>query len=132
MVLVDSSVLIDYLQGKRNLSTNKLEEIQNKKIPFGINSWIYQEVLQGVSDPKQFNQLKEYLLSLHLFPVEDEWAFHEAAGRIYSKCRKHGITIHSTIDCCNVQTCIEHSLYLIHNDSDYVNMKKVIPELKFY
>jgi predicted nucleic acid-binding protein len=132
MVLVDSSVIIDFLQGKYNPHTNKLEEIHNNKIPFGINSWIFQEVLQGVSDSKQFNLLKEYLLSLQLFPVNDEWAFHEAAARIYSKCRKMGITIRSTIDCCNAQTAIENKLYLLHNDNDYVNMKKVIPELKFY
>ncbi|GEM_PF-1996619 len=47
MVLVDTSVLIDYLRGKENEATGKFQHILDASIPFGINSFIYQELLQG-------------------------------------------------------------------------------------
>jgi predicted nucleic acid-binding protein len=47
MILVDTSVLIDFFKGQKNDSSQKFELVLRQDIPFGINSFIFQEVLQG-------------------------------------------------------------------------------------
>ncbi|WP_200773541.1 PIN domain-containing protein [Thermosipho atlanticus] len=61
MILVDISVLIAFLKGIDNEKTKKFEYILDRNIPFGINKFIYQEILQGAKNEKEFNKLKEYL-----------------------------------------------------------------------
>ncbi|GHV88268.1 hypothetical protein AGMMS50267_06280 [Spirochaetia bacterium] len=48
------------------------------------------------------------------------------------KCRENGITIRSTIDLIIAEIAIENNLYILHNDSDFTYMAKVINEIKIY
>ena len=104
---------------------------ETKKIPFGINSFIYQEVLQGAKTEEEYNTLKTYLITQHFFHPKDPVDSFTRAARIYFDCRKNGITIRSTIDCIIAQTAIEHKLHLLHNDRDFEAMSKVIT-LRFH
>jgi len=54
MILVDTSVLIDFFKGNTNEKVEKFEWILKNKIPFGITHLIYQEILQGAKDEKEF------------------------------------------------------------------------------
>ena len=132
MVLVDTSVLIDVLLDIDNPSTKKFTSFEENKIPFGITSLIYQEVLQGASSENAFLSLKDYFSSQIFYDPKDTVLEAEYAAKIYFKCKKAGITIRSTIDCSIVQTCLTHNLHLLHNDSDFTNIKKVIRDLKIY
>ena len=69
MILVDTSVLIDFFKGLKNSAANKFRTILIQKIPFGINSFIYQEVLQGAKTEEEYDTLKTYLISQRFFPV---------------------------------------------------------------
>jgi hypothetical protein len=100
-------------------------------IPFGINSFIYQEVLQGAKSEKEYRLLKKYLETQRFYYPKDPVESFARAARIYFDCRRKGVTIRSTIDCIIAQTAIEHDLFLLHNDSDYDAMASVIP-LKIY
>jgi len=131
MILVDTSVLIDFFKGVKNSAVNKFRSVLTQKIPFGINSFIYQEVLQGAKTEKEYHMLKTYLISQHFFYPKDPVDSFTRAARIYFDCRKNGITIRSTIDCIIAQTAIEHKLHLLHNDSDFEAMTRVI-KLKFH
>ncbi len=131
MVLVDTSVLIDYLKGKENKPVSRFQHLLDNNIPFGINSFIYQEVLQGVKTEKDFSEVKEYLDTQKFYSLKDHKESYAAAAKIYFQCRKKGITISSTIDCLIIQTALEHNLFLLHNDSDFDNVRKIIP-LKVY
>ena len=131
MIIVDTSVLIDFFKGFKNRSTDKLKSILLQKIPFGINSFIYQEVLQGAKSEEEYKRLKKYLISQRFFHPKDPVDSFTRAARIYFDCRKKGITIRSTIDCIVAQTTIEHDLHLLHNDKDFNMMEQVIP-LRFY
>ena len=132
MILIDTSVLIDYLKGIDNLSVRKFEKILSKKIPFGINNYIYQELLQGALNDKEYKSLAEYLDKQIFYDLKQgKQSFKEAAD-IYLKCRKKGVTVRSTIDLLIVQTAIENKLSLLHNDLDYTNISRVIKELKIY
>lgn len=131
MVLVDTSVLIDYLRGTDNHSTSLLNRILESNIPFGITSLIYMEILQGVRTEKDFIAVKEYLDTQRFYGLRDEKASYAAAARIYFTCRKQGLTINSTGDCLIAQTAIENDLFLLHNDSDFVKMQKAV-SIKFF
>jgi predicted nucleic acid-binding protein len=131
MILIDTSVLIDFFKGIKNRSADKFKSILLQKIPFGINSFIYQEVLQGAKSEEEYKRLKKYLISQRFFHPKDPVDSFTCAARIYFDCRKKGITIRNTIDCIVAQTAIENDLHLLHNDKDFEIMAKVIP-LKFY
>ena len=132
MVLVDTSVLIDFFRQKRNEAVEKFEQALSRRIPFGINEWIYQEILQGASSEKDFQVLKKYLdTQVFYFLKRGRESFADAA-RIYLRCRNQGITLRSTIDCLIGQTAIENKLSLLHNDADFTRMAKVINELEIF
>ncbi len=118
--------MIDYLSGKENAATLKFQYILDSNMPFGINPFIYQEVLQGVKTEKDFDKVKKYLDTQRFYFLKDEKESFASAAKIYFKCRKKGITINSTIDCLIAQTAIENNLYLLHNDFDFDNIAKVV------
>ncbi len=126
MILVDTSVMIDYLKGTGNNATTKFQHALDNNLPFGINSFIYQEVLQGIKTEKDFLKVKKYLDTQKFYGLRDQKESYADAARIYHNCRKKGITINSTIDCLIAQTVIENNLFLLHNDSDFDRIAKVI------
>ncbi len=132
MILVDTSVLISFLKGQKNNATDKFEQILKNKIPYGINFYIYQEILQGAKNEKEFKLLKEYLGSQKFYFLKNGQKSHEDSAKLYFKCRKAGYTVKSTIDLLIVQTAIENNLSLLHNDSDYNNIAKFISELQLF
>ncbi|MFC1566360.1 PIN domain nuclease [bacterium] len=132
MILVDTSVLIDFLKDIKNSDTKKMNEIMELEIPFGITSHIYQEVLQGASNIRHFELLKSYFNTFNFYLPKDIKASYEEAAKIYFQCRKKGITIRSTIDCLIVQICVENELKLLHKDKDFEKISKVVKKLKFY
>ncbi len=90
-----------------------------------------QEILQGSKSEKEFTLLKSYLTSQRMYHPQSPVDSYVAAAKIYYTCRKKGIKIRSTIDCLIAQIAIEHGLLLLHNDTDYRSMAKVVP-LKFF
>ena len=132
MVLVDTSVLISALKGITNKQVDKLSDIIEMGIPWGLNLYIYQEILQGAKDTKEFNNLKKYFETQRFYYLKNGKRSFEKASEIYFKCRKAGFTISSTIDCLVAQTAIENDLYLLHDDSDFDYIHKTIKILKVY
>ena len=131
MVLVDTSVLIDYLRGSKNSASDKFQFILDSDVPFGITSLIYQELLQGAKTEKEFSELKNYLGTQVFHEVKDMKTSSENAAKIYFKSRKKGQQISSTIDCLIAQTAIENDLVLLHNDKDFEKIAAVA-KLKLY
>ncbi|MFW6128760.1 MAG: PIN domain nuclease [Candidatus Aminicenantaceae bacterium] len=131
MILVDTSVLIDFFKGFKTEATRKLKTVLQRGIPFGINSFILQEVLQGAASEKEFSLLKKYLSTQRFYHLKEPVASFVSAARIYMDCRKNGITVRSTIDCLIAETALEHDLSLLHSDNDFIAMSQIIP-LKFF
>ena len=131
MILVDTSVLIDFFRGNITESSNRFEAVLNKGIPFGISSIIFQEVLQGANSEKEYNLLKHYLSKQRFYNPRDSVESFADAAKIYVDCRRLGITIRSTIECIIAQTALEHDLMLLHNDRDFIAMTRVV-SLKFF
>ena len=132
MILVDTSVIIDFLNGKQNSKVLLFDKVLDNKIPYGINTFIFQEVLQGARDMKEYSNLKEYLESIPFYYLKNGRDSYEQAAFINFTCRRNGKTIRSTIDLIIAQTAIENDLYLLHKDDDFEQMSTVIKTLKIY
>jgi hypothetical protein len=131
MVLVDTSVLIDYLRGAENAAVRRFQQILDANLVFGISPLTYIEVLQGTRTEKDYAMVKSYLETHRFYGLLDEKDSYAAAARIYFDCRKKGITVNSTVDCLIAQTAIENDLALLHNDADFDRLRRVAP-LKIY
>ncbi|MBF0238948.1 MAG: PIN domain nuclease [SAR324 cluster bacterium] len=131
MILVDTSVLIDFFKKNKTHSTARFKELVKKEIPFGITSQIFQEVLQGTKSDKDYNRLKDYLETQIFYHPQDPVKSFADAAQLYRECRKQGVTPRSTIDCLIAQVAIEHNLSLLHNDKDFDIMAGVI-NLRIY
>jgi predicted nucleic acid-binding protein len=132
MILIDTSVLIGYLKGDEGKAFSKFDEVLTQGVPYGINGLIYQEVLQGARDESEFDTLKDFLGTIHFFELKFGEESYERAAYLYFLCRESGITIRSTVDTLIAETAIENDLLLLHNDTDFFNMAKVVKELRFY
>jgi predicted nucleic acid-binding protein len=103
--------------------------VLDRGYPIGLTSAIYQEVLQGVTSKREFDQVSGYLGSQTFYHPRDPIESHWEAAYIYFRCRRAGVTIRSAIDCLVARIAIEHDLVLLHDDRDFENMAGVIPEL---
>jgi predicted nucleic acid-binding protein len=130
MVLIDTSILIGYLKGLKGEPYDMLDSLIDQDIPIGICNQVYQEVLQGAKDEKEFDLLKEYMSTMDVYDLRYGKKSYENAARLYFKCRKAGVTPRSTIDLLIAQTAIDNHLLLLHNDNDFVQISKVTPDLK--
>ncbi len=119
MILVDTSVLIDFFRGNKNDVVDVFRLILHDGFPFGITSVIFQEVLQGAKDEEEFSVLQKYLSTQRFYHPLDPVSTYQNAARIYFDCRKKGITVRSTIDCLIAQIALENNLYLLYNDRDF-------------
>jgi predicted nucleic acid-binding protein len=128
--LVDTSVWIDFLNGKSTPAVKLLHQLLANEVGVGLTSLIYQEILQGTDSDARLKRFSDYFSTqtfYHLIHPVDSYL---KAAKIYFNCRRSSITIRSTIDCVIAQIALENDLYLLHCDRDFRLMGTVIPELK--
>ena len=124
MILVDSSVWIDYFNGRKTDKTDWLDSaIGNKHIIVG--DLILTEILQGFQSNNDFRTAKSLLLD---FPFMDmvgqELAIKSALN--YRFLRKKGVTVRKTIDVMIGTFCIHYQCSLLHDDRDFDPMEKYL------
>jgi predicted nucleic acid-binding protein len=130
MILVDTSVWIDYFRNRQNPAVDLLAGILDTHEPFAITGIIYQELLQGAADEKGWRLLEEYFGTQRFLHPVNPTETHRGAARLFFLCRRQGISPRSAIDCLVAQIAIEHQVPLLHNDRYYVSVGQVIPELQ--
>jgi predicted nucleic acid-binding protein len=129
MILVDTSVLLDYLKNIENEKCKIFQDILERKIPYCITNYIFLEILQGAKMDKEFEVLQEYLGSLPFYDLTEGKLSFEKVAKLNLQCRGVGVTVRSTIDLILVQIALEHDLALLHNDRDFDNIASVISKL---
>jgi len=117
MVIVDSSVWIDYLHNTVNSHTDWLENALGQRV-IGLTNLILCEVLQGVRNEKRFQLAERLLLTLPVFDVAGTRVA-IAAARNYRTLQSRGITIRKTMDCLIATFCIVENCELLHRDNDF-------------
>ena len=117
MILVDSSVWIDYFRGMQTSETDRLDSLLGSE-PVATGDLVLAEVLQGFGSVQDFNQGKKLLTSL---PIIDLVGVDIAiqAAKNFRTLRSRGITIRKTIDTLIATSCIEKGLTLLYSDKDF-------------
>lgn len=126
MVLVDTSVIIDFLN--TNLYKESIITLLSNK-EFAVTEIVIMEVLQGIREDKSYETTKTFLESLPL--VSMKYNDYLKAANIYRTCRKNGITIRKSIDCLIAALVINNNLRLFSNDRDFDNIRKHFDLKKF-
>ena len=132
MILVDTSVFMEYFKKPHGFLSEKMDYIIDNEIPYGICYYVYQELLQGSATKQEYAVLKEYLSTLPFYHLRYGKESFDNAATMYMNCRKKGITIRSTIDLIIAEIAIENNLYLFHRDSDFTNIAKICKNLRIY
>jgi hypothetical protein len=117
LILVDSSVWIDYFKGTVTAQTGKLDSLLGHE-PLAIGDLILTEVLQGFADKADFNQARKMLTSLVIVELGGRKIAVQAA-RNFRTLRHLGVTVRKTIDTVIATRCIEGGYDLLHNDRDF-------------
>ena len=123
MILVDTSVLIDFLKGQTNAKTLLFDEVLTRDIPFGLSPYTFR-------NEKEYKQLHDYLSTQIIYFLPEEKATYEKAARLYFDLRRKGITPRSTIDILIALTAVENKLMLLHNDRDFDLMAEQVDTLR--
>ena len=117
MILVDTSVWIDFFNGAGTTQVRLLEKNILDNADIAICGIVLTEILQGIRDDKQYRRVKQHLKPLILLPM-DENTFILAAD-LFRQLRKQGLTVRKTNDCIIAATAIQHGVALLHNDRDF-------------
>ena len=117
MILVDSSVWIDYFKGTITPQTEKLDSLLGRQ-PLAIGDLILTEVLQGFADERDFNKARIMLTSLLVVELGGQKTAIQAA-RNFRALRSLGVTVRKTIDTVIATRCIESGYDLLHSDTDF-------------
>ena len=122
MILVDSSVWIDYFRGTVTRQSDRLDQLLGT-VPLAIGDLVMVEVLQGFSGDKEFNQAKKLLMAFDLVDLGGHEIAVQAAKN-FRTLRSLGVTVRKTIDTVIATRCIESSYTLLHSDSDFAPFVK--------
>jgi predicted nucleic acid-binding protein len=117
MILVDSSVWIDFFRGTASPQAERLDSLLGRE-PLLIGDLILAEVLQGFTSERDFNHAHRLLGSLDLIEIGGRDIAVQAA-RNFRTLRVLGVTIRKTIDTLIATRCIEDGLSLLHCDRDF-------------
>ncbi len=125
MILVDTSVWIDFFSGRNLPHVARLEQFIQESDDLALCGIILTEILQGIADDTSHKRVQHYLDPLIMLPMPHS-VFVKAAD-IYRKLRKKGITIRKTNDCIIAATALEHRCQLLHNDKDFIPIANHFP-----
>lgn len=117
MILVDSSVWIDYFNGQHTAATDFLDQALGQS-DLIIGDLILTEVLQGFKQDKDFNIATTLLSSLDIHSLLGQNIAIKSAEN-FRFLRKRGITVRKTIDVIIATYCIENQINLLQSDRDF-------------
>ena len=125
MILVDTSVWIDFFAGRDLPHVAALEQGILDNDDLALCGIVLTEILQGIADDTTYQRVRRYLRPLIMLPMPEQ-VFIRAAD-IYRTLRKQGITIRKSNDCIIAATALEHRCQLLHNDKDFLPVAMRFP-----
>jgi predicted nucleic acid-binding protein len=122
LIVVDSSVWIDFLNG-RNASHVSVLRAALGKDEIIVGDLMLCEVLQGLDGERAARQVESLLRRFEIVPMAGD-TIAVAAARNFRALRRRGVTVRKTIDLLIGTWCIENRRPLLHNDNDFRPMSK--------
>jgi predicted nucleic acid-binding protein len=130
LVIVDSSVWIDFLNdGTGAPHTAALYALLADGADIAVTEVNLMEVLRGIKDNRQHAKVKRDMLSLPVLSAAGVDTY-IAASDMYRAARKSGITVNSSLDFLIAAIGMENNAVILHHDSDFDKLSKVIPGLR--
>ena len=117
MILVDSSVWIDYFRGTSTPQTDTLDALLGSE-PVVTGDLILTEVLQGFASDHDISIARRLLTSLDIVNLAGRDIAIQAAKN-FRVLRALGITVRKTIDTVIATRCIESGFMLLYSDKDF-------------
>jgi predicted nucleic acid-binding protein len=130
MLLLDSSVWIDVHLGRATDATRYVHT-RDEQEEIATTGIIFQEVLQGVRDPVEYDYVRQLLWSTLILEPRELQTF-ELAVQLYLRARDKGLTIRKPNNCLIAALALEHGALLVHNDVDFVALAQTEPALLVY
>jgi hypothetical protein len=124
MIVVDSSVWIDYFNGKKTSQTDRLDSALGN-IQVIIGDLILTEVLQGFQNSKEFKVAKDLLMGMPFMPMVGR-AIALKSAENYRFLRRRGVTMRKTMDVIIGTFCMYYQLPLLHDDRDFDPMVRFL------
>ena len=124
MVIVDTTIWVEYLNGVHTPHTTWLDE-QLEQQRLGLTDLILCEVLQGIRDDERAAEVRRELLAFEILTMGGI-ALAVSAARNYRTLRSRGRTVRKTIDCLIATFCLVNNHELIHNDRDFDHFEQVL------
>ena len=118
MILVDTSVWIDFFSSKPLPHVNLLEKLIHNEEDVCICGIVITEILQGIKNDKEFNKTRKLLECLVFLPMS--YTTFIKSAQLYRMLRKNGITIKRVMDCLIATVAIENDIPILHNDKGFV------------
>lgn len=133
MILVDTSVWIDYLNGVEHRHTDALDAGLVEGV-VAMGDLILLEILQGIRDDREYQVTQRSLMSLDRLEMFGK-GMPEKCAENYRALRKKGVTIRKTTDVIIATFCIEERVPLLFTDCDFIpfinhlGMVSALPEI---
>jgi predicted nucleic acid-binding protein len=124
VVIVDTTVWIDYFRGQENPETEWLDREAGQQ-PLGLTDLILCEILQGVQPESVVTQVRSELKRFELFETGGE-DLAVAAAENFRTLRRRGRTVRKTIDCLIATFCLTRGHALLHRDHDFDNFEELL------
>lgn len=126
MILVDTSVWIDYFNGHASPEAERLALAIADNEPLVLPGVILTEILLGLKTDTEADRIADLLAVFEPVPESGRKDYLDAA-RIYRTCRKQGFTVRSTIDCLIAQICLRYDHELLTKDRDFRIIAQCFP-----
>jgi predicted nucleic acid-binding protein len=117
LILIDSSVWIDYFNGKTTAAVEHLDDLLGREL-VAVGDLILTEVLQGFTSERDFRTAEQMLTSLQVVELGGREIAIQAAKN-FRVLRKAGVTVRKTIDTVIATRCIESGYELLHDDRGF-------------
>ena len=118
MIVVDTSVWVDVLGGRRTRQALRCVELIESGQPVALTDVIFAEVLQGLRSDDEADLVERHLRAFPVLRLEGLEDFALAAS-LYRAARRQGVTIRKTLDCLIAAPCVRAGAPLLHADADF-------------
>ena len=121
MIVVDTSVWIDFFRGNDTWQVDVLSARIERDEPIALTDIVLTEILQGLRNDALAEVVEDNLRAhpiLTLQPLDD----HRRAAALYRTCRRNGVTVRRTLDCLIASVCIREDVPVLHCDADFAHL----------
>jgi predicted nucleic acid-binding protein len=118
MIVVDTSVWIDFFRGVTNPAVERFISLVEDDDGVALTDVILTEILQGLRSTADVRRVERRLAPFDVLRLHDLDDFRRAAA-LYRTARRKGLTIRRTLDCLIASVCIRDDVALLHSDADF-------------